>query len=119
MLSRAELTEYVRRLGLEFARRGMPEVEILVQYFQALETDSLDQLPAMHVFWNEETTMEWMKTLQVPPFEESYPVRSFASRCAACNGVPHRSFSEVVFPGGARVRCERCNDVWIETELER
>jgi hypothetical protein len=115
-----DFREYVRRLGFEFARRGMPEVEMLLIYFQALETDSVHELPDLHVFWTEDLTLEWMKTLQIPPFESAYEVRPFGASCAACERAKvlgpavRRSATEVVFPGGARIRCLSCGGAWLE-----
>ena len=119
MTPRSMLLEWVRRLGHEFARRGMPEVEVLRLYYLAVEQDLLGRLQELNIVWSEEHTLEWMRTLRVPPFESAYAIRPFGAHCAKCGairGLAKGVLAEVVFPGGARKRCQSCNDVWIEAD---
>ncbi len=119
VIAKRELLELVRRLGVEFARRGMPEVEVLRLYYVALDEDLAGRLNELSIQWSEAHTLEWMRTLRVPPFENAYPVRRFGSgcdRCGAIRGNAKGALAEVVFPGGARMRCQTCGAVWLEED---
>lgn len=67
--------------------------------------------------WSEAFVIEWMKTLRVPPFERSYPLRARGAPCPSCPDTAASSVcTDRVFPGGARMRCQNCGCEWLEEE---
>jgi hypothetical protein len=118
MLPRNQLLSYLTRLGKEFQKRQMMEhVGKLRLYYLAVKnglTSGGNRQVDLH--WTQDFTLSWMRTLQVPPFEHDYPVRPRGSHCRRC-GDGHGSrtvFVDAVFPGGSRMKCQRCEDSWLE-----
>ena len=119
MPPKSELLLSVRRLGEVFARRGMPHVNVLRLYYLAVDHDLVNHANEMVVHWSEDQTLEWMRTLRIPPFHTVYKVRPLGSLCPRCRGagkIGRSPIAELKFPGGARMRCPSCNAVWIEED---
>ncbi len=120
MLPRRQLLEHVKALGREFGRRGMRQhVQRLRVYYLALERGLTTASNELDVKWTEPFVIEWLKTLGVAPFQQAYPVRSRGARCTRCPDAGTGQaplFTESQFPGGTKMRCQRCGTVWIERE---
>jgi hypothetical protein len=119
-MGRDELLERVRRLGAEFRRRGMEEhLRPLRVYYLALRA-GLTQ-GKLDVSWSPEHTRMWMQALRLAPFEDALPIRPVRADCPRCGGAPKgvsearpAALRRLPFPGGARVECLGCKDVWLE-----
>ena len=121
-MDRSSLLDLVVRLGQEFRRRNMGRhVEKLRVYYLAVrEGLAASSRNAVELSWSEDLTLEWMRTLQIPPFEDAYPVKEHGVPCFRCNpekgssrGTPR---TEAVYPGGARFSCETCGAKWLVLE---
>ena len=110
----------VARLGEEFRRRGMTEhVRLLKLYFLDVRHRLLRGPNELDVRWSESHVVDWMKALRLPPFESALPVRwpgAGCSRCGIAQSTVPSGRTELVFPGGARLRCQSCGDRWLELE---
>lgn len=115
-----ELLRYVERLGAEFRRREMEaHLRKLRVYYLALRRGLTQGRHELDVHWSEALVLEWLKLLQLPPFERAYEVRPGRSACRGCaQKRDHQSaiHTELVFPGGAKMRCFSCGAIWIERE---
>lgn len=116
-MDRAELVQWVEHLGKEFARRGMAtHAQKLRVYFLALTKHLVPRNGELNVHWTSQLVQDWMKTLQLPPFDKSLPVRPPGAPCTHCSRTPHAQPSvrtECVFNGGARMRCDSCGALWL------
>ena len=121
-MERSSLLELVVQLGKEFRRRGMGRhVEKLRVYYLALKQGlAASARNTVELSWSEDLTLEWMRTLQIAPIEDVYPVKEHGVPCFRCNpekgssrGTPR---TEAVFPGGARFSCETCGAKWLVLE---
>lgn len=117
-MRRAELLESVRSLGRAFRARGMEEhAQKLRLYYLALRRDLLPISAKLEVRWTPELVREWMQVLRLPPYEAALPTRRPGAGCPRC---PRQGSSqptvrtELVFPEGARMRCDACGSVWLE-----
>ena len=115
-----DLLRYVERLGEEFGRREMrAHLEKLRVYYLALKKGLTRGRFELDVHWSEALVLEWLKLLRIAPFDRSYEVRPKKSPCKQCavardqQSVIH---TELVFPGGSKMRCFACGAVWIEPE---
>lgn len=119
-MERTDLLGLVAALGKAFTRRGMSQhVRLLRIYYWALERGLTSQTHELNVRWSEAFVLEWLKTLRVPPFDRAYPLLPRGTPCQTCAktpGLQSALVTDVVFPGGARVRCQGCNCAWIEDE---
>ena len=117
-----QLLAYVEALGKECQRRGMVAlVEQLRTYYWALQRRHVNGQGALELSWTPARVEELMATLQLPPFEGRFSVRPRNSPCQTCHAAPGERgaradtpFVEMVFPGGARVRCSGCSATWLE-----
>jgi hypothetical protein len=119
MLPREVLLEYVERLGREFVRRRMPQhAQKLRLYYLALQRGLASPRHEVDVRWSEPFVLEWLRTLKVPPYADAYPVRPSGAPCPRCaqRGAQSATRTELVFPGGVRMRCGTCETVWIEED---
>ena len=116
-----ELLRRVEQLGREFVRRGMDvHARKLRIYYLALR----HKLASPHkgevdVRWSEERVQEWLKVLRMPPYEAAYEVRPRGSGCRRCEKTGNDRTSihtEQTFPGGAKMSCYACGDVWLEED---
>lgn len=111
----------MERLGREFVRRGMHGHALRLRlYYLALRRRLLTGGNKLEVHWSEELVVEWLKTLRLSPYRDVYPVRPAGAACARCKEEPGRHPSvrtDLVFPGGARMRCDRCGDSWVVDEV--
>ena len=115
-MKREDLLRLVILLGKAFAARGMTaQVKDLRLYYGALRGNLGGTATALEKKWPELVLVEWLKTLRVPPYDRAYRVRPWGSRCA-CPREKQRLFTAVVFPGGAKVACASCNEVWLQEE---
>lgn len=119
-MERANLLELVAALGKAFTRRGMSQhVRLLRIYYWALEKGLTSASHELNVRWSEAFVVDWLKTLRVPPYERSFPVLPRGTPCQRCGPKAGREGARVVdlvFPGGARMRCQTCEHVWIEDD---
>jgi hypothetical protein len=119
MLPRAELLKFVVALGREFRRRGMQEhAKKLRLYYLAVKSGLTVGVHEADLHWSEEFTIEWMKTLRLPPFENDFPLhpQGWRCRCPTAASAPAPASVELTFPGGARKRCPACRAVWLELD---
>ena len=110
--------ELVVRLGREFVRRGMAQhARVLRLYYLAVKAGLVGAGGEVEVRWDRALTEEWMKTFRVTPFEQHYELRPPGVPCFRCWAVPGNERSsartELVFPGGARIRCDICGARWL------
>ena len=101
VLPRAQQLARVEALGREFVRRGMRDhAQRLRVYYLAVKKGLASPSGEVDVKWNEPFVLEWLKMLQVAPFERAYELRGRGSRCTACpkssNEAP--SLTEANFP---------------------
>lgn len=121
-LTREQLEHLVTRLGAAFRARGMEaQRRSLAVFWLALHRGLLEQRRdrLLEVRWSEQHVIEWMETLRLPPFEHALPVQAKGSGCAACPVEPGQVSSrrtELVFDGGARLRCDGCGRRWLELD---
>jgi hypothetical protein len=118
-MQRDELLQHVVRLGRAFTGRGMEaHARMLRLYYLALRHGLASPRQPLRLSISADAVIEWLKTLRVPPFEATYPVRPRGTGCASCRpgGQAPMLVTEVVFPGGARMRCNTCGAVWLEQE---
>ena len=120
-MDRGALLEMVRRLGDEFRRRGMrTHAAPLRVYWLALRHGLVqEEQHALHVTLSEETVVEWLKVLRLPPYRDAYRVRPTGSACPSC--APHEGrtgevATERTFPEGRKMVCLGCRSVWLEME---
>ena len=121
MAADASYFEMVVRLGREFVRRGMHEhARALRLYYVALRAGLAQRGAKVDVRWDRALTEEWMKTLRLHPFDGHYEVRLPGVPCLRCRAPKGNDRSsartEVVFPGGARMRCDCCGARWLVDE---
>lgn len=121
---RGELLKVVGALGREFVHRGMHvHAAKLRLYYVALRRGwASSHRSKVDVHWSEDLVIEWCKILQLPPYQHAYPVRTPHSRCSRCKDRPNNeggSFqTESTFPGGWKVRCSNCGEVWLVLETK-
>ncbi|MCI0571681.1 MAG: hypothetical protein L0Y66_13090, partial [Myxococcaceae bacterium] len=62
--------------------------------------------------------LDWLRTLRVPPFARDFPLRPRGAHCPRCvqRGAQPSTRTELVYPGGARMRCGTCEAVWLEED---
>ncbi|MHB8877822.1 MAG: hypothetical protein ACYC8T_29365 [Myxococcaceae bacterium] len=120
MLPRPQLLAHVTALGREFVRRGMRQhVQRLRLYYLAVKKGLASPSNELDVKWNEPFVIEWLKILQVAPFDGAYPVRPRGSRCVRCPETRNEQaslFTDTNFPGGSKMRCQACGAVWLERD---
>jgi len=119
MLPVPVLLEQVRLLGREFVRRDMQaHARKLRLYYLALSHRLAGPSNEVDVHWNEAFVQAWLETLRVPPYDAALELRPAGTSCPRCTreGTQPSTRTELVFPGGARLRCSTCEDVWIETD---
>jgi hypothetical protein len=123
-MDRAALLAMVKRLGDEFRRRGMrTHVAPLRVYWLALRHGLVqDAEHALRLTLSEETVVEWLKVLRLPPYQDAYRVRPTGSACPSCVGADGRASevsTERTFPEGRKVVCLGCRSAWLEMEPSR
>lgn len=114
-------------LGKELERLGETrKVETLRIYYVAV-LKGLDRGGAVTIAWDEQTTIEWLGMLRLPPYERLYVVHPADFVCPCPAGIaPVRerrgdwsylgqgtTFTERIFPGGVRLRCAGCEARWL------
>ncbi|MDQ3265643.1 MAG: hypothetical protein M3Y59_18625 [Myxococcota bacterium] len=118
-MQREDLLVLVTALGREFSKRGMRDhrARLRVYYF-ALKHGLTSGQHALDVQWSERFVIDWMKTLRVPPFEQALQIRARGAPCGQCrqSGQQPWIYTDGVFPGGVRMRCQTCGDLWLEAE---
>ncbi len=126
MLARIRLLGFLTDLGKEFKRRQMDvHLQNLRLYYLAVKNGfAKNSNHRVELHWSEELTITWMRTLRVAPFERDFPVRARGAGCLRCksqatsSNSSHSSlFTDASFPGGSRMRCERCGGIWVELDL--
>jgi len=114
------LLDLVTRLGEAFRERGMDEqVRRLRLFWLAAKHGLLKGRNELDVRWSEAHVIDWMKTLRLPPFEQTLPLRAQGQGCPTCPPEPGQVPSgrvELVFPEGTRLRCESCGAQWLELD---
>jgi hypothetical protein len=75
-----------------------------------LYADLAAERPPREGGWTMAFVVEWARILRIRPHEKDYPVRMRAEGC----GCPvQRHYTEMTFPGGAKLRCGACDLVWL------
>jgi len=121
---RGELLKTVAALGREFVHRGMHvHAAKLRLYYVALRRGwASSHRSKVDVHWSEDLVIEWCKILQLPPYQHAYPIRAPHSRYSRCKDRSNNeggSFqTESTFPGGWKVRCSNCGEVWLVLETK-
>lgn len=120
-MDRAALLEMVHRLGDEFRRRQMrTHVAPLRIYWLALRHGLVhDEHHGLHLTLSEETVVEWLKVLRLPPYQDAYRVRPTGSACPFCaprQGPAGEVSTERTFPEGRKMVCLVCHSAWLEME---
>jgi len=113
---REELLRHVTQLGRAFRARGMNQHlrDLRVYYLALRRRLTSDKL---QLNWSEAFVIDWMKTLRVPPYENTYPLRAHGAPCPKCPTAEGASIvTDRLFPGGARMRCQSCGSEWLEQE---
>jgi hypothetical protein len=112
------LLELVQRLGEEFSRREMHDhVRRLRVFWLAARYGLLERRNELDVKWNEQHLVDWLAALRLPPYEGALPVRDKGAGCPRCGlepGVIPSGRTVLVFPGGAKFRCQGCGAEWLE-----
>lgn len=109
----------VEALGREFSQRGMRDhLARLRVYWFALKHGLTTGANALDVHWSERFVIDWMKTLRVAPFDRALEQRPRGAKCKQCptSGAQPWVYTDGLFPGGVRMRCQTCGDVWLEPE---
>lgn len=121
-MQRDDLLVLVTALGKEFRRRKMRDhlTRLRVYYFALRHGLTTSQGNGLDVHWSERFVIDWMKTLRVPPFDAALPVRPRGAKCEGCEktGAQPWVYTDGLFPGGVRMRCQTCGDVWLEHEAQ-
>ncbi len=110
----------VARLGEEFRRRGMTDhLRKLRLYWLAARHELLTRRNELDVRWNEAHVVAWLEAFRLPPYEGALPVRRKGAGCPRCGvaqGAVPTGRTELVFPGGARLKCQACGGCWLELD---
>ncbi len=61
-------------------------------------------------------TVEWMRVLQVPPYQKDYRAQSRMAPCANCKTREREVQTALNFPGGFLAACARCGEKWLILE---
>lgn len=122
-MERDELLGRVWRLGEAFKARGMDAHARMLRGYWLLVRHGLAKGPKAQVqlSLDADAVDEWLRTLRVPPFdaaEGGYPVQRPGEGCRPCarSGDTPTVVTELIFPGGARMRCRTCGTRWLEDE---
>jgi hypothetical protein len=99
-------------LGGAFRRRGMVEQLRQLRIYYLAVKYRLDGRGKVEIHWDPDVVVEWCRVLRVPPHQDAYPIKA-SSSCARCAGLMDTVFTVRVFPGGAKLECRRCGDVWV------
>jgi hypothetical protein len=114
-MRREELLVLVERLGHAVGVRSMrAHLRMLRLYYLALRHGLTEPDHSLRMEWSEETVLEWMRLLHVPPYEHAYPPRAEGSPCSRCGPSTDQPVCVLEFPGGAKLRCRLCGDTWLE-----
>jgi hypothetical protein len=116
-MRREELLPLVARLGRAFAQRGMREhLSKLRLYYLALQKGLIPPSHSLEIHWSERLVLDWLKTLKIPPYESAFELRPRTSKCKHCMDRGEQSwiYTDGQFPGGVRMRCYTCGDLWLE-----
>ncbi len=121
MSRREEVLRYIEALGQEFVRREMDghARKLRLYYLAVLHGLTTERAFDVDVHWSEKLVVDWLKVLGVSPFEQGYPRRPRKSSCSTCREARNQQsviHTEIVFPGGAKVRCFTCGEVWVEPD---
>ncbi len=98
------MTEHTRRLKL---------------YWLAARHGLLKGRNELDVKWSEAHVVDWLEALQLPPYDGSLAVRAKGAGCPTCGQGPGTTPSGrtvLVFPGGAKMRCQVCGQSWLELD---
>lgn len=120
VVDRTTLLSLIRRLGEEFARRGMPEhTRGLRLFWLAARHGLLKGKNELDVRWSEAHLLDWLEALRLPPYDAVLPVRAKGAGCPKCGAEPGlvpSGRTVLVFPGGVKMRCQGCAQAWLELE---
>lgn len=102
--------DLLARVGARIASLGLTAHRDLARRLYA---DLAAGRPPRKGGWTMALVIQWARLLRIPPHEKDYPVRTRADGCGCSNPRP---YTTSVFPGGAAIRCENCNLVWLLLE---
>lgn len=110
-----DLDKLTVRLAEEFKRRGMRRhVDDLRVWYRGYRARSRAALREKQPPWTEGLVLEWLCTLQVPPFDRVLPVLEHGERGCACDRKQvGDSAVACVFPGGLVLQCFACGARWL------
>src|SRR4051794_2232848 len=119
MLRRDQLLLHVQVLGHAFVRRGMRQhASKLRVYYLAVRGGLTGQSNhTLDIHWSSDFVVDWMRTLRLPPFQHDLPLRASHGGCERCPRTSNERpgvHTDLSFPGGARMRCQKCGAVWLE-----
>lgn len=120
-MQRQELLPLVVQLGRAFRERGMnAHLAKLRVYYFAVQKGLTSGAHELDVRWSERFVLDWLKTLRVPPYEDAIPLRPRSSGCETCRarGDQPWIYTDGLFPGGVRMRCQTCGETWLEEDPE-
>lgn len=116
----ADFLRWVEQLGKAFVAKGLSsEAASLRVYYWALNHGHTGLGRDMHVVWSPDAVREWMKVLQVPPWEGHYQVLPMnAPQCPGCRRP--RSLAHVELTAGPvrKVKCRACKEIWVEEAVK-
>jgi hypothetical protein len=118
-MDRQALLRLVARLGREFVRLELRDhAKRLRLYYFALEKNLLTgQGRGLDVKWNEKLVIEWMGLLQLPPYDDLFPVLAPGAPCPQCAATQKAEaasvFTEITLPSGAKTVCAKCGARWL------
>jgi hypothetical protein len=70
--------------------------------------------------WSFDLTLEWLALMRIGPFRRVYLVQHRGAGCPRCASQESRgapaAWVEVAWPGGAKLRCNTCGQVWLQID---
>lgn len=113
-----DLIRRIERLGRAFRAKGMEsQARRLRVFWLAARHGLLSGKNELNVQWSEAHLDDWLRTLRLPPFEHEIEVQPRGAGCPSCPrpmGAVPSSRTVLVWPEGARFRCDECGREWLE-----
>jgi hypothetical protein len=98
------------RVGRELTKLGLAaHVKRLRRYYADVRAGRPSEV------WTHAMSVEWLRVLRLPPYEHDYPV---LPRMSICPCPTPQKLTQMVFPGGAKLRCAGCGAQWLELERQ-
>lgn len=114
------LLQRIEALGRAFRAKGMTsQARRLRIFWLAARHGLLSGKNELDVHWSEAHLTDWLRTLRLPPHENELELRAKGSGCPACPrpfGAVPSTRTVLVWPEGARLRCDGCGREWLELD---